>query len=205
MPPPIPWSSANLLASDAGNIDSQESIHVGRRGAWEGGGGREKERTWAALSSYCGQETWYKLSSMSSQQPDSSLIVLILKTRKLTLRNAKIINQKTTARKERTLHSHPALSDFQPMFFPLYRAARSSHTAVMSVSGTEWVLPEAWGVPPAPDSSGPFPSGSKWNLLFITTKWVSVLFHPCYRLYNNYLEKLIPAQFRCLEGLDSLF
>lgn len=56
-------------------------------------GENEKERTWAAPGSYCGQEALYKLSSMSSQQPDSNLIVLILKTSKLTLRNVKIINQ----------------------------------------------------------------------------------------------------------------
>lgn len=87
----------------------------------KGEGESEKERTWAAPDSYCGQETLYKLSSMSSQQPDSNLIVLILKTRKLTLRNVKIINQKTTARKEQTLHSHPDLPDFQPVFFALYR------------------------------------------------------------------------------------
>lgn len=95
-----------------------------------GEGKREKERTQAAPGSYYGQEPLYKSSSMSSQRPDSNLIVLILKTRKLTLRNVKIINQKTTARKEQALHSHPGLPDFQPMFLPLYRAARPSHGAV---------------------------------------------------------------------------
>ena len=164
-----------------------------------------RERTQAAPGSYCGQEPLYKLSSMSSQRPDSNLTVLILKTRKLTLRNVKIINQKTIARKQQTLHSHPGLPDFQPVFFPLYRVARSSHRAATPVSCIEGVLPQAQGAPLVRHFSGPFPSGFNRNLFFTTIKWVSVLFHPYYRLYSNYLEKLIPKQFRCLEGLDTLF
>lgn len=35
-PHPFSWSFANLLASDTGNIDSQESIHVRRGEVWKG-------------------------------------------------------------------------------------------------------------------------------------------------------------------------
>lgn len=130
--PPLSWSFANLSQLLTLWEYRFPRIHTcAERGSWKG---EDTGSLWLLL--------WARALHKSSCPPKVNTQTLLCHENKGNhQRCSKIINQKTTARKEQALHSHPGLPDFQPVPSTLNVVAGASQCERWrQVLCIEWVL-----------------------------------------------------------------